>query len=107
MYSRVVNKENQPNQLSLPKNGLNNSGYDFENSTSEVYTVQIGAYQPGKNPKFPQFQNVYFYTYSDGYKRYYSGVFETRVEADRYKTKVRKAGIKGAFTVGLKGKTRF
>ncbi|QSS97529.1 OmpA family protein [Psychroflexus sp. ALD_RP9] len=107
VYSKVLNKQNQRPQLSLPKNGLNNSGYDFENSTNEVYTVQIGAYQPGKNPKFPQFQNVYFYTYPDGYKRYYSGIFETRVEADRYKAKVREAGIKGAFTVGLKGKTRF
>lgn len=81
--------------------------YDFEDTSREAYTVQIGAFKPGSMPDFKQFNNVFSHVYPDNFERFFSGVFETRVEADRYKSKVRQMGVKGAFTVGLKGESRF
>ncbi|TXE20087.1 OmpA family protein [Psychroflexus gondwanensis] len=81
--------------------------YDFENSTEELFTVQIGAFGKNSNIKFDNVQNVFSHVYSDGYKRYFSSVFQTRKEAEAYKIKLRNSGIDGAFVVGLKGETRF
>ncbi|EMY82167.1 peptidoglycan-binding lipoprotein ion transport porin, OmpA family [Psychroflexus gondwanensis ACAM 44] len=81
--------------------------YDFENSTEELFTVQIGAFGKNSNIKFDNVQNVFSHVYSDGYKRYFSSVFQTRKKAEAYKIKLRNSGIDGAFVVGLKGETRF
>jgi outer membrane protein OmpA-like peptidoglycan-associated protein len=83
------------------------SSYDFQNSTEEVYTVQIGAFGKSSNIQFDNVQNVFSHVYEDGYKRYFSSVFSTRKEADAYKMKLRNQGIEGAFVVGLRGKSRF
>lgn len=103
MYSKVSEDIESNKKININQNDL----YDFEDTSKEVYTVQIGAFRPGSTPKFNQFTNVFSHIYPDNYERYFSGVFETRVEADRYKLKVRKMGVKGAFTVGLKGESRF
>lgn len=98
MYTKVSkNIEAQKNQVN----------YNFDDTTKEVYTVQIGAFKPGSTPDFRKFKNVFSHIYPDNFERYFSGIFETREEADRYKLKVRQMGIKGAFTVGLKGESRF
>jgi hypothetical protein len=83
------------------------SFYDFENSTKELYTVQIAASRQYSNIKFDKVKDVFSYFYNDGYNRYFSSVFLTRKEAEVYKTKLIKSGFQDAFVVGLKGKTRF
>jgi hypothetical protein len=55
--------------------------YDFKNSTEDLFTVQIGAFGKSSNIKFDKVQNVFSHVYSDGYKRYFSFVFQTRKEA--------------------------
>lgn len=105
MYSKVsedIESNNNTNE-NIDQDDL----YNFEDTSKEVYTVQIGAFKPGSTPNFGQFTNVFSHVYPDNFERYFSGVFETREEADRYKLKVRKMGAKGAFTVGLKGESRF
>jgi outer membrane protein OmpA-like peptidoglycan-associated protein len=81
--------------------------YDFENSAEDLFTVQIGAFGKNSNIKFDNVQNVFSHVYSDGYKRYFSSVFQTRKEAEAYKIELRNSGIDGAFVVGLRGKIRF
>lgn len=107
VYSKVQAKQLKNTTNPIPENTISSNAYNFKTSVEEVYTVQIGAFGATKNVDFPQFQNVFSYVYPDGFKRYFTGVFATRVEADRYKLKVRKAGVEGAFTVGLKGESRF
>ena len=51
--------------------------------------------------------NVFSHAFNDGYKRYFSGAFNTRAEADQHKIQLRKNGIEGAFVVILKGEERF
>jgi len=117
----ILNKNNTPedikkeliasegNKLQQPKVEETPTAYfyDFENSTEELFTVQIGAFGKNSNIKFDNVQNVFSHVYSDGYKRYFSSVFQTRKEAEAYKIKLRNSGIDGAFVVGLKGETRF
>lgn len=81
--------------------------YDFKNSIEDLFTVQIGAFGKSSNIKFDKVQNVFSHVYSDGYKRYFSSVFQTRKEAEAYKIELRNSGIDGAFVVGLRGETRF
>ena len=84
------------------------SFYDFENSSEELYTVQIAAFRRTESKsKFNQVKNVFSYVYYDGYKRYFSSVFKTKDEAKSYRTILIKSGIKDAFVVGLRGETRF
>ena len=84
------------------------SFYDFENSSEELYTVQIAASRRTKSKiNFNQVKNVFSYVYDDGYKRYFSSVFKTKDEAKSYRALLIKSGIKDAFVVGLKGETRF
>lgn len=88
---------------------LTTKGYDFESSNpQEVFTVQIVA-GSSKNPaiKHKSLTSVFYYSYPDGYRRYFSGQFKTREEADAYKLELRKKGFDGAFVVGLRGKERF
>ena len=104
-------KKNSLNPRTTSKlNNESNLGtdiYDFENSTREVYTVQISATRQNSNLKFSNVTDVFSYSYKDGYKRFYSKIFDTRTEANAYKIQMREAGFKGAFVVGLKGKDRF
>lgn len=81
--------------------------YDFQNSTEEVYTVQIGAFGASSDVKFDKVENVFSHVYDDGYKRYFSSIFSTRKEADEYKIQLRNQGVDGAFVVGLRGEERF
>jgi hypothetical protein len=50
---------------------------------------------------------VFAYGYQDGFKRYFSGKFLNREEANRHKDYIRENGVPGAFVVGIKGKQRF
>ena len=81
--------------------------YDFENSSREVFTVQIGAFGKSSNIQFDSVDDVFSHVYEDGYKRYFSKIFESRAEADAYKVQLRANGVDGAFVVGLRGKSRF
>lgn len=88
---------------------LTTKDYDFESSNpQEVFTVQIVA-GSSKNPviKHKSLSSVFYNSYPDGYRRYFSGQFKTREEADAYKLELRKKGFDGAFVVGLRGKERF
>ncbi|GGE23455.1 OmpA family protein [Psychroflexus planctonicus] len=81
--------------------------YNFEaESPEEVFTVQIGAFGIMSDVKF-NLPDVFSHAYSDGYKRYFSGIFTTREEADKHKAFVRANGAEGAFVVGLQGEERF
>ncbi|MFV1984960.1 MAG: SPOR domain-containing protein, partial [Thiohalomonadales bacterium] len=84
-----------------------NSYYNF-NSDNLVYTVQIGAFQgKAQTDKFVKLSSLFNYLYNDGFNRYYSGVFESHLEAVNYIKLLKKAGYIDAFIVGLKGKQRF
>jgi outer membrane protein OmpA-like peptidoglycan-associated protein len=99
-----VNRSNDASEKMLTTNN-----YDFESSNpQEVFTVQIVA-GSSKNPviKHKSLSSVFYYSYPDGYRRYFSGQFKTREEADAYKLELRKKGFDGAFVVGLSGKERF
>ena len=81
--------------------------YDFNAATpKEIYTVQIGAFGVMSDVNFDA-PNVFSHAFNDGYKRYFSGVFNTRAEADQHKIQLRENGIEGAFVVILKGEERF
>jgi len=98
-----VNRSQQ-NELRTSKASF----YDFENSSEESYTVQIAAFRRTESKgNFNQVKNVFSYVYDDGYKRYFSSVFKTKEEAKSYRALLIKYGIKDAFVIGLKGRTRF
>jgi outer membrane protein OmpA-like peptidoglycan-associated protein len=98
-----VNRSQQ-NELRTSKASF----YDFENSSEELYTVQIAAFRRTESKgNFNQVKNVFSYVYDDGYKRYFSSVFKTKEEAKSYRALLIKYGIKDAFVIGLKGRTRF
>ncbi|VAV83909.1 Outer membrane lipoprotein omp16 precursor, partial [hydrothermal vent metagenome] len=80
--------------------------YDF-NKNNEVYTVQIGAFQ-GKvqTNKYSKLTNLFNHKYTDGFNRYYSGIFENSTQARNYLKQLKKEGFEGAFVVGLQGNNR-
>ena len=81
--------------------------YDF-NSSNQVYTVQIGAFQGNvKTEKYKLLSNSFNHRYDDGFNRYYSGLFKTYLEAQDYTKQMKKKGFNDAFVVGLKGEDRF
>ncbi|MCF6224018.1 MAG: OmpA family protein [Flavobacteriaceae bacterium] len=96
--------------LTENNNFTQNSGvfinYDFSKKTA-VYTVQIGAFQ-GKvqTNKYSKLTNLFNHRYSDGFNRYYSGIFETSTKASVYLKTLKKAGFEGAFVIGLEGSER-
>lgn len=83
------------------------ANYHFDSET-EAWTVQIGAfYNQADLTKFRKLKGVFNHKYTDGYQRYFSGVFETTTEAKTYMRWMRQNGFEGAFVVGLKGEERF
>ena len=108
----IVLKQNQSFEVNrLQQNELKTfkaSFYDFENSSEELYTVQIAAFRGTKSKgNFNQVKNVFSYVYKDGYERYFSSVFKTKDEAESYRALLIKSGIKDAFVIGLKGRIRY
>ncbi|GGZ47913.1 OmpA family protein [Mesonia mobilis] len=87
----------------------NTGSYDFNSENAlEVYTVQIAATKLSRNIiSFDKLDNVFHHKYvNDGYTRYYSGQFQTKAEANRYKKEVLSKGFKGSFVIKLKGDKR-
>lgn len=78
-------------------------GYDFT-SNKTIYTVQIGAF---KQPQTNNFSGIstFHYLYQDGFYRYFSGVFSSRVEAEQHKQYLKTKNIEG-YIVQLQGKNR-
>ncbi|MCK5535543.1 MAG: SPOR domain-containing protein, partial [Bacteroidales bacterium] len=88
------------------KDSAMSTTYNFNND-NQVYTVQIGAFlQNTQTNKYFNVTNLYNHLYDDGFNRYYTGVFETYVEAVVYLKQVKKDGYNDAFVVGLKGEDR-
>ncbi|WP_247653764.1 SPOR domain-containing protein [Flavobacterium sp. CS20] len=54
----------------------------------------------------PSVSGEYHFKFSDGYTRYFSGVFSTRSEAEAHKNTLKSRGVKGVFVVGLEGPNR-
>jgi len=89
------------------KNSTLGPQYDF-NSEKQVYTVQIGAFLGNaQTEKYVKLTGLFNYRYFDGFNRYYSGIFESRLEAINYMKLLKKNGYTDAFVVGLKGENRF
>jgi outer membrane protein OmpA-like peptidoglycan-associated protein len=110
---KVSESKNPTTTASNQEQKVNNNNkntvvnYDFEAvNPKEIYTVQIGAFGIMSDVKF-DIPNVFSYDFNDGYKRYFSGVFTTREEANAHKKELKAKGIDGAFVVGLKGTERF
>ena len=81
--------------------------YDF-NGNNQVYTVQVGAFlQSAQTDKYVNLTSLFNHLYDDGFTRYYSGIFESYVEAVNYLKLMKKDGYDDAFVVGLKGEKRF
>lgn len=89
------------------KNSTLGSQYDF-NSENQVYTVQIGAFLGNaQTDKYVKLSGLFNYRYFDGFNRYFSGIFESRLEAINYMKLLKMNGYTDAFVVGLKGEKRF
>ncbi|MCH8533801.1 MAG: OmpA family protein [Flavobacteriaceae bacterium] len=101
--NKATNKSST-SQLRSRANSVGNS-YDF-NSSEEVYTVQVGAFGKEIDTAI-EAPDVFFYSYKDGFVRYFSGVFRSREEANKHKNYLLQKGLEGVFTVGLKGQSRF
>ncbi len=81
--------------------------YDF-NSDNQVYTVQIGAFLGNaQTDKYIKLSSLFNHLYDDGFSRYYSGIFESHLEAINYMKLLKKNGFNDAFVVRLKGGNRF
>jgi len=94
-------------QIFKPNNSpFLSSYYDF-NSDNLIYTVQIGAFQEkAETSKFIELSSLFNHLYNDGLDRYYSGVFEFRLDAINYMNQLKKNGYHDVFIVGLKGEKR-
>ena len=95
--------------VEMSSNAIVQTPYDF-NSDNQVFTVQIGAFEAGVEARVQAYNNVtdlFNYKYKDGFNRYYSGIFATSAEAEKYLIKMKKEGFKDAFVVVLKGEKRF
>jgi len=89
------------------KDSLLSSHYNF-NSDNLVYTVQIGAFLGNvQTDKYIKLSSLFNHIYDDGFNRYYSGIFESRLEALNYMILLKKNGYNDAFVIGLKGGNRF
>ncbi len=106
----VQAKENdvRKTQIDLSNKGSILSSYYNFNSGNQIFTVQIGAFQ-GKAEigKFFKLSSLFNHLYDDGFNRYYSGIYESRLEAINYMKLLKNSGYKDAFVVGLKGENRF
>lgn len=81
--------------------------YDFS-SEKVIYTIQIGAFlETMDNKSYGSSSDSFNHQYSDGYNRFYSGVFESIEEANIHLQKMRQSGYVDAFILGLKGNERF
>ena len=78
------------------------STYDFQKGSPRVFTVQVSATARSKKIDIPNVNNEFSYSFDDGYRRYFSGVFSSKTEAEKHKIQLRKNGVKGAFVVALK-----
>ena len=86
------------------KSGAN---YNFS-SYNEVYTVQIGAFKGNaETDKYIKLSSLFNHYYDDGLNRYFSGIFDSHMEAMNYLDLLKKNGFNDAFVVGLKGDKRF
>ncbi|HIB38336.1 OmpA family protein [Mesonia sp.] len=106
---KEVSGNNASPSLKEPSAVVNAGVYDFNaENPEEVYTVQIAATKLNRNIiTFDKLDNVFHYKYvNDGYTRYYSGQFQTKAEANRYKKEVLAKGFKGSFVIKLKGDKR-
>ena len=109
VIAKSVNRKNTMNQKE--DSYTSNSGlfmnYNFYEDT-KVYTVQIGAFKGQvQTNKYSKLTDLFNHRYDDGLNRYYSGIFETSIEARNHMKLMRKNGYVGAFVVGLKGEDRF
>ena len=104
--SNNILNSNQIDNNNFTKNSGAFINYNFSEKTA-VYTVQIGAFQ-GKvqTNKYSKLNNLFNHRYSDGFNRYYSGIFETSTKARVYLKTLKKAGFEGAFVIGLEGSER-
>ena len=80
--------------------------YDFKPDSPKIFTVQVSASAQNREINIPNVDNEYNYSFDDGYKRYFSGVFSSKAQADKHKERLLKKGVKGAFVVALKGNKR-
>jgi hypothetical protein len=86
---------------------MSGSHYNFH-SDNQVYTVQIGAFKGNaQTDKYLNVTGLFNHLYDDGFNRYYSGVFESSLEAENYRNLMKNEGYHDAFVVGLKGEKRF
>lgn len=80
--------------------------YDFKPDSPKIFTVQVSATAKNREINIPNVENEYSYSFDDGYKRYFSGVFMSKAKADKHKRRLLKKGVKGAFVVALKADKR-
>jgi len=91
-------------QDALPDNAKKT--YGFSNSSPKVFTVQVAASQNSKVIDIAKVDYEYSYVFSDGYTRYFSGVFKTKKNAEKHRDFLKGKGLNGVFVVGLKGTER-
>ncbi len=103
MNKKAAQSKNTVGALS---NSATKEVYDFASDSPQIYTVQVAASLNSKTIDIPKINNEYSFTFSDGYTRYFSGVFNTKSEANRHKQSLNSKGVKGCFVVGLKGPNR-
>ncbi len=82
-------------------------GYDFS-SGEQIYTVQVGAFREKQhNDQLLGLSGIFSFDYEDGWKRYFSGTFDSRAAAMKHLEALKKEGYQDAFIVVLQGSKRF
>lgn len=99
------NINDRPAENNVSKKDVSKT-YDFKPDSPKVFTVQVSASAQNREINIPNVDNEYSYSFDDGYKRYFSGVFSSKAQADQHRESLVKKAVKGAFVVALKGKKR-
>lgn len=98
LVNEVVKTESKPQT----KISALSKEYDFSSNLS-VYTIQLAALKNANSNNFDTVQNVFKHTYADGLTRYFSGVFNTYLEAQNYRQEFFGNDVDLGFIVVLKG----
>ncbi len=99
------NINDRPAENNVSKKDVSKT-YDFKPDSPKIFTVQVSATAQNREINIPNVDNEYSYSFDDGYKRYFSGVFSSKAQADQHRESLVKKAVKGAFVVALKGKKR-
>jgi len=108
----VVTEKVQTKPLEIQKTPVQNravavqKSYSFAADAPKIFTVQISASKVYDPNQFTNVPNLFHYQYTDGFVRYFSGVFNSHAEATNHKQHLIESGFQGVFVMALQGQNR-